>query len=589
MTSKKESSGKKVPPGNSPRGSVPPPQGIDKGRVDTGRPGRSSAESISNQGYPSKQSRQPSMSNQMHVNSYDDMPDRLKQLYEGIRSWEIRLKEKEQAFDKLDKENADLKRQKSGLREPVDELQQQVRSLEEHIQNRVESPRVDKQAETGEPPASVSQLESRIAELESTESEWTTRIRQVLAWLADKRPKSPVVEGTPGVGVDESEPSHLASEAADAHPADLSSLFAELQSRLEEAMAFQASMQAKEEDPADRERALQARESAPQPPGESTPPQVDAPDSDAVARDARDEKLEKGKAQENARLKKQFEELKSENAELQKQREELLGKIQRISQAGEKYVEMLRQEGERARRLEEEVQSLNAQVGELRRASARDKDQLNVIQSQKDLACRALEDINRAQDRFREDGLRMAAETRDEFLKAVMAPIYEGVLEAAREAAGRLAQMRLAMQESEARRETASERTARDFLKPVLSGRAAIKIRDFLEAEPCGSERNGQLLQQLVEDLKPFPGTQAHGLLDETRAKEIELVASEGDRFAVVGLLRGAQVSIPEAFKDCYSVPGGGPPAEVYQVKHPGWMVGRAVLLPAILEAVPVS
>lgn len=572
MENKQNFGSRKKESGKNPPADSQHPQETNRGRSDTGHRHQSGAKNFSGQQPQAKKSPQSSISKNRPFHAYEDMPDHLKQYYEEVRTWEIRVRVEEQ---KLKKETAALRRRNSGLTEQVGDLQQQVRALEELFQNRGESLRADKQAEIDELSGSISQLQARIENLKSTETELTRKIRGVLDWLADIGRKSRSVEGMPGV--DESEHSPPAREATDADTADLDSQVAELQRRLEEALGLQAFLRAKEEELADRERDIQARESALPSSGENASPHVDANDSDAAAESARNEELQR----EHAALQKQ-------HAALQKQLEELQARCQRMSKAGEKYVDLLKQEEVRASELQAELQSRDAQIKRLRDSNAQANAQMGALQDQKDQARKALEVINQVQDKFREDGLRMASETRDEFLKAVMAPIYEGVVAAATEAAGRLAHMRLAMQESEARRQTASERIARELLRPVLSGRAAIQLRDFLEAEPRGRDRDGQLMQRLVEDLRPFPGTRAHGLLDEAQAKEIELAASEGDRFAVVGLLRGAQVSIPENFKDCYSVPVEVPSTGVYRVERPGWMVGRAVLLPAILEAVPV-
>jgi len=211
------------------------------------------------------------------------------------------------------------------------------------------------------------------------------------------------------------------------------------------------------------------------------------------------------------------------------------------------------------------------------------EDQMKQLSAEKQEAIAAQSEAERERQSIRETGARLAAETRDEFLKAVMTPIYEAVVSAATEAAGRFALVRLAVQESEARSETEIELISRDFLKPLLAGTDSDRFRGFLEAGTGTVEGADRLLRRIVSRLRPFPASVQQGLVDEKIAQEVQLDAA--DVRASVDLLRGARVTIPKAFEDCFDVAGAEASA-IYQIAQPGWMVGRAVLLPAKLVAV---
>jgi hypothetical protein len=222
---------------------------------------------------------------------------------------------------------------------------------------------------------------------------------------------------------------------------------------------------------------------------------------------------------------------------------------------------------------------IQTQVSEVETLRHKNRD----LEERMKQAIAAQTEAERDRQSIRDAGARLAAETRDEFLKAVMTPIYEAVVSAATEAAGRFALVRLAVQESEARSETEIELISRDFLKPLLAGADSDRFRGFLEAGTGTVEGADRLLRRIVSRLRPFPASVQHGLVDERIAQEVQLDAA--DVRASVDLLLGARVTIPKAFEDCFDV-AGSEASEVYQIAQPGWMVGRAVLLPAKLKAV---
>lgn len=258
-------------------------------------------------------------------------------------------------------------------------------------------------------------------------------------------------------------------------------------------------------------------------------------------------------------------------------------RIERVGQTGAAYQAKYKEALGEVTILKGEIQKRQANVEDLSQENLELKGRAERLSSDKKEAMDAKLAAERERQSLLDEGARLAAETRDEFLRAVMAPIYEAVVDAATEAAGRFALVRLAMQNSEATGETENERVARDFLMPVLAGTDSKRFREFLEAGTGGVGGEERLLRRLVSKLRPFPATVHQGLMDESIAREVQLDAA--DIRAVVERLRGARVTIPAAYQDCFEV-DEAEASSVYRIVRPGWMVGRAVLLPARLEAV---